>query len=166
MADLGGDLNLTQCTAILPMPNGVPGGVLAPVTGVQLTLGWATNPITGQALPSFATGRANLAGAIMRRLTTTRGQLVDVVTPSTTANYGNDQSENLNADLTTRELGIIAAGVDAELKKDERIVRTSTTCTGSSNALLEEITVTDGVGPFKLILAVTDVSTTLLTTPQ
>lgn len=165
MADLGGDLNLTQCTAILPMPNGVPGGVLVPVTAVQMTLGWATGA-TGAALPAFVTGRANLSGAIVRRLTTTRGQLVDVVTPSTTANYGFDQTENLNADLTVRELGIIGAGVDAELKKDERIIRSSTVCSGAGNALLESITVTDAIGPFKLILAVTDVSTTLLTTPQ
>lgn len=164
-ADLGGDLNLTQCTAMLPMPNGVPGGVLVPVTAVQLTLGWATNA-AGQTLPSFVSGRPNLSGAIVRRLTTTRGQLIDIVTPSTTANYGNDQTLNVNADMTTRELGIIAAGVDAELKKDERIVRSTTVCSGTDGALLEAITVTDGIGPFKLVLAVTDVSTTLLTTPQ
>lgn len=166
MADLGGDLNLTQCRAILPMPNGVPGGVIEEVVAVQMTLNWCTSTVTGARLPGFVTGRANLSGAIIRRLTTTRGQLVDVVTPSTTANYGNDQTDNLNADMTTRELGIIAAGVDAELRKDERIITASTKCSGSSDALLEEITVTDSTGPFKLILAVTDVTTTLLTTPQ
>src|SRR5678810_50307 len=88
VADLGGDLNLTQCRAILPMPNGVPGGALEEVVAVQMTLNWCTSTVTGARLPGFVTGRANLSGAIVRRLTTTRGQLLDVVTPSTTANYG------------------------------------------------------------------------------
>lgn len=165
MADLGGDLNLTQCTAVLPMPTGIPGGTSVAVTAVQMTLGWATNA-AGAALPGFVTGRANLSGAIVRRLSTTRGQLADVVTPSTTANYGYDLTDEIDDDMTTRALGIIGANVDAELRKDERIIRSSTLSSGTGGALLVDITVTDATGPFKLILAVTEVSTTLLTTPQ
>jgi hypothetical protein len=166
MADLGGDLNLTQCAASLPMPNGSPGGTYVTVTAVQMTLGWAMNTVTGATLPAFATGRANLSGAIMRRLSTTRGQLVDVVTPSTTANYGYDLQQQIGDDMTPRALGMISAGIVAELQKDERIIRAQATSTGTGNALLTDITVTDASGPFKLILAVTDVTTTLLTTTQ
>jgi hypothetical protein len=164
-SNLGADMNVTLCTAILAMPNGQPGGTLASVKCVQPTLGFGTSD-AGKALPAFVQGRANLAGGIVRRLTTPRGQLIDVVTPSTTANYGTDQTELVNADLSVLELAMAGAGVDAELRKDERIVRSTTVATSVGGLLIEDVTVFDGAGPFKLVLAVSSVSTQLLTVPQ
>jgi len=161
----GSDMSCTQCTAVLPYPNGQPGGVLTPFTGVQLTLGWATDA-GGNALPAMSTGRATLAEALIRRLVTPRGTLIDVVFPSTTANYGDDLTSDVNADMTTRDLAMIAAGVDAELRKDERVVRSQTTATMVGNLLMLAISVESGVGPFKLVLAVSDVSVSVLSVPS
>ncbi len=66
---LGFGLFATYCTVTLPMPD----GSVRTLTTVQPTFGIATDPRTGQTLPSVASGRQLLGGAIVCRLSTERG---------------------------------------------------------------------------------------------
>lgn len=168
MADpnFGSDLSLTYCTTVLPYPNGQPGGTLTSFTGVQLTLGWATDPRLGTTLPAMSTGRATVAEAVIRRLVTARGTLIDIVFPSTTANYGYDIANALNDDITARVLGMLGANIEAELRKDERIIRAPTTVTSAGDVLIVSIQVFLASGPFKLVLAISQVSVSLLSGPS
>ncbi len=154
MADLGHDLSCTMRTVALVMPD----GSTQLVTAVQPSINM-----------SEVSGRRNLAEACVRRITTGRGTLIDVVIPSTTANYGTDVKVYQNADVTAKALAQIGAGVEAELKKDERIVRAPTVAsfvgTWPDGVLMLDITIVDADGPFKLILAIGQVTTTILSTP-
>jgi hypothetical protein len=154
--DYGHDLSCTYRTVVLPMPD----GSTAAVTAVQPSLDGAE-----------VSGRACLAEALVRRLATSRGTLIDVVAPSTTANYGNDVLGLLNEDVDARTLAMMGASVNAEMRKDERVVDAETRVTlipgiAGPNSLLLDITITDGVGPFKLVLMVSQVTVQLLSGPS
>lgn len=108
--------------------------------------------------PGFApvTGRRCLAEALVRRLQTPNGTLID------DPNYGFDLLGELNDDLSPADVGRIGAQCAAECLKDERVVD----CTGSASLTLGTLTVglvvTDGTGPFKLVLAASGVTVSLL----
>lgn len=101
-------------------------------------------------------GRTLLAQACIRRLITYRGTLID------DPNYGTDVRLYLNSDIDTRLLGQIASAVDAELEKDERVLRSRTTATFIGGILLLSVQLADQAGPFSLTLSVTDVTVALL----
>lgn len=151
MASQGHDLSCTLRTVPLVQPD----GSTRLVTAVQPTLDMAE-----------VSERTCLIEALIRRITTPRGTLIDVVIPSTTANYGTAIDDFLNDDIDARGLAQIGAAVDAELKKDERVVRSSTAATlvgaGAAATLILTITVVDGAGPFQLVLAVTAETVQLL----
>jgi len=147
---LGYGMLATYCTVSLPMPD----GSTRIVTTVQPTFGIATDPRTGQVLPSYASGRQLLAGAMVCRLSTERNTLPDVYIPTTTAQYGLDLLDNADADMTADEVGQLSASVDAQLQMDERIVTSTTFSVLASDTLLVPITARDGQGPFKLTLAI------------
>jgi hypothetical protein len=146
----GTDVSNTLRTVALTFPD----GTTRAVTAVQHALA-----------QDETSGRALLIEAIVRRLVTYRGTLIDTNVPSETADYGNDVTQNVNADFSPREIAMAAAAVDAELRKDERVIRSSTVATLVGDVLILAITVTDGIGPFKLTLAVRDVIS-LLSVPQ
>ena len=102
-------------------------------------------------------GRTLLVQSCVRRLVTYRGTLID------DPNYGTDVRVFLNDDVTPTGLAMYGAAVDAELVKDERVLRSSTTCTFVANVLMLSISLVDGAGPFRLTLAVSNVTVTLLT---
>lgn len=102
------------------------------------------------------TGRIVLAQAIARRLMTPRGYLCDDPT------YGYDVTQRVNDDMSARDLAMLYANVRNECLKDERVMDAAVTGTLSSGVLLLTITLTDGDGPFALVLGVTNVDVTIL----
>lgn len=107
---------------------------------------------------TVVTGRLLLAQALIRRWTTPRGRLLD------DPNYGYAVTDELNDDLGPADINEIAANMDAEAIKDERVISSSTTVQFNAvdGNLITNTIVTDGGGPFKLVLSITDVTVTIL----
>lgn len=145
--DYGTDLSCAMRSVALEMPD----GSTRVVEAVQPSLDMAE-----------VSERVCLAEALVRRLVTYRGQLIDVVIPSTTADYGTDVTQNVNDDLDPRAIARIGSDVDAEMRKDERVVQSATQASLVSNVLMLPINVTDGKGPFPLVLAVSQVTVQIL----
>lgn len=101
-------------------------------------------------------GRLLLSQALVRRLLTPNGRLLD------DPNYGFALTDYYADDLAPQDLGEIQAGVQNEMLKDERVVGATATVTLASGVLVVAILIQDGVGPFKLTLAVTAISVTVL----
>jgi hypothetical protein len=103
-------------------------------------------------------GLTMLGQALARRLITPRGTLCD------DPNYGFDVRGYLNDDLAPADVARIAAGIDAELVKDERVFASSTTATLTAAGVLTTVTsVTPGAGPaFRLVLGITSVTVQVL----
>ena len=105
---------------------------------------------------SEVSGLRCLAEALARRITTPRGRLID------DPNYGIDVADWLEDDLTDAELGQVAAQIDGEIGKDERVVSSSTVVTFNGGVLIATISGKSGAGPFKFVLAIDAVTTTIL----
>ena len=101
-------------------------------------------------------GNRVVAEAVVRRLLTRRGQLVD------DPNYGFSLTDFLEADLTPSELARIQAGVQSECLKDERVFGVTATVTLAGAALVVVIVLAVATGPFTLVLSVNDVTATIL----
>jgi hypothetical protein len=101
-------------------------------------------------------GRLLLSQALVRRITTPRGRLLD------DPNYGYDVAGELSDDVTDADIATIAATMDAEFLKDERIVSSSTTTTFVNGVLNTTTTLQDGTGPFSLVLAISSVTVSVL----
>lgn len=164
---LGYGLFCTYCTVTLPMPDGSTRTITTVQPTFGSTLGPATDPKTGKVLPSDASGRQLLGGAIVCRLSTERNTLPDVHIPSTTTQYGIDLLDNADADMTLSDVAQLSASVDAQLRLDERIVTSTTSATLVSDTLLVSIAARDGTGPFKLVMAIDTLTQdlTVLATP-
>lgn len=159
---LGFGLLSTFCVTILPFPQ--PGAlppILRAVTTVQPTLGFATNPATGTVIPSTGSGRTLLIADVIRRISTARGSVPDVNIPTTTGRYGIELLDYINADMTTAEIGQFSATVDAQIRLDERIANSRTSAVLAGSVLVVTINLVDGVGPFKLILAISTLTQNL-----
>jgi hypothetical protein len=148
--DYGHDRSVTLRTVVLPFPD----GTTRAVTAVQSSLD-----------QSEVSGRACLTEALVRRLVTYRGTLIDVLIPSTTADYGTTILDFVNDDMTPRDIAMAGASVDAELRKDERVIRSTTPASLAGEILMLPITVYDAAGPFKLVFAVSQASVQLLSVP-
>ena len=148
--DYGNDRSVTQRIVVLPFPDGTTRAVKA----VQSSLDQVE-----------VTGRACLSEALLRRLVTFRGTLIDSEIPSTTADYGEDLTQSVNDDMTPRAIAMVGAAVDAELRKDERVIRSATVATLVGGILMVAINVVDSAGPFKLVLAISSVSVQVLSVP-
>ena len=107
---------------------------------------------------NFATvsGRNNLIAALIRRLLTPKGRLLD------DPNYGFSIQDYINDDIDSRKISLISSFVDAELKQDERVLISKTTATYNNRVLTLDIQVTDGEGPFRLVLSVDSLNVSLL----
>ena len=105
-------------------------------------------------------GRQLLAEALARRLQTARGTLID------DPNYGYDVTALLNDDVDTKTIAQIAGKIDAEFKKDQRVLSSQTTVTYSNFALLITSSIRDAVGPFPLVLAASAVTVKILQVGQ
>lgn len=104
-----------------------------------------------------ASGRRLLAEAICRRLITPRGRLID------DPNYGFDLTGYVNDDMSAGDIAALRAGIEAECIKDERV--SAATCAASlatSGIMNISLTLTDGAGPFALVLAVSAITISIL----
>ncbi len=142
---------LTKITIPATLP-----GVVTPVFGRDL---FCTTDLDPGMLE--VDGLTCLGQALFRRITTPRGQVID------DPNYGFDVTQFLNDDLAQSDLARIAAGVDAEFLKDERVYRSSTTVTLLLNTLTVSCLVTPTQGPaFALVVSANQVTAQLLLTSQ
>lgn len=100
-----------------------------------------------------------LVQAIARRLMTPRGRLID------DSNYGYDLSQWLGADIGPAELAQIRTFAQAECLKDERVQSVTITVTfqAAVNILLVQVALVAAQGPFQFVLAVSQLSTQILT---
>jgi hypothetical protein len=110
---------------------------------------------------SVSRGFIVVAEAIARRLQTPRGALLD------DANYGTDLTEELNNDIDASDLGRIASATTSECLKDQRILHADTTVTFTTDPsrpgeLDVTISLTTLLGPFTLVLAVSQVDVSIL----
>lgn len=111
-------------------------------------------------------GRLGLAQALVRRLQTPTGGLID------DSNYGYDLAGELNNDIGPGDVSRAQTRVVSECLKDERvksaqcniIVQPAVGATGQS--LIVTITITDNAGPFRLTLSVSNVTVALLQVTQ
>lgn len=103
-------------------------------------------------------GLTCLAQALYRRIISPRGSLID------DPNYGFDITRFLDDDMGKDDAARVGAGVDAELLKDERVVRSQTTATLVTGGVLNLVTVVKpSTGPtFRLVVAATSVTVQLL----
>lgn len=105
-------------------------------------------------------GRVCLLQALARRLSTPRGRLVD------DPNYGFDLTDSINDDVGPAELARLKTGAEAECLKDERVIGITVTLDLlSSGVLVVSVVVSDEVGDFSAVLAVSDVSISILKGP-
>jgi hypothetical protein len=105
-------------------------------------------------------GRVCLAQAIARRLMTPRGGLID------DTNYGYDLTAFINDDITASAIGRMQGQIVAECMKDQRVVGASASVIYTAQQLIVTISITDGVGPFPLVLAVSAVTVQILSIGQ
>jgi phage baseplate assembly protein W len=123
-------------------------------------LGTDISATTGLA-PSFelVTGQRLLGEALHRRLTTQRGTLFYA------PNYGTDVREALLARLDETRLAVWRSRIEAECRKDARVMNARATLAfdlGAERRLTIAIEVETAEGPFRLAVAVSAVSVELL----
>ncbi len=150
-ANFGLDTSITLRTVALEMPDGSTVAVYALQPDIRM---------------STSTGRQHLGEALVCRLQTARATLPDVVIPSTLADYGFLVDDALNSDLSAREVAMFASDADGECEKDPRVIKATSTPVFAGSVLMVPIVVTDSVGPFSLVLAVSEVNTTILAAPR
>ncbi len=113
--------------------------------------------ITDLVMPStMASGFQVVAEAILRRWQTPRGGLID------DPNYGFDLSDYIGDDLDTRGLARIGQAAAAEAQKDERVLNAAVTVSLIGDALTVAGLISTAKGPFRLVVSVDQVNTTLL----
>lgn len=144
--DYGLDLSCTFTTSSVIMPD----ASTRTFDGFDVTEDFAT-----------VSGRTLLAEALVRRLVTPRGTLID------DADYGTDVRRWINDDVDDRIIaGTVAAEIDAELQKDERVRRSTTTASFTNGLLTTTTSIIDASGPFRLVLRISDVTIEVLEAPQ
>jgi phage baseplate assembly protein W len=114
---------------------------------------------TSDLSPALVTvsGRRIILEACVRRLMTPLGSL------RRHPQYGYDVRDELNDDLGPGDLARIGAAVAVQLLRDTRLV--AVTCRATldrAGALTIDCTLTDGVGPFRGVFAVSDATVAIL----
>jgi hypothetical protein len=119
---------------------------------------WGTPSGQDLSSPSYmASGNQAVLEAILRRWTTTQGQLVD------DPNYGRNVYDLISADLGVRDIAYEQQRFAAEAEKDVRVLRCSVRIVlDAAGNLTLSATVTTAAGPFKLTLSVNAVTLALL----
>lgn len=111
--------------------------------------------------PAFrlVSGRLALAQAIARRITTRAGLLARIGDDPA---YGIDVRESLGADTDDRTAFAIAAEVQAEVMRDERVRGADVSAALADGVVILTILLADAIGPFRLVLAVSAVTVEIL----
>lgn len=124
---------------------------------VNLGTCWGTPNGQDISMPSYMSqGFQCLGEAIARRWGTPRGKC------PTDPNYGTNASDMINDDLGPKDLSYWQQQLAAEACKDERCLRCNVTVTLTAGAAMIAGVVTTAAGPFRLVVAVSSVSTTLI----
>lgn len=119
--------------------------------------GSAWSCVSDMTIPAIVvSGNRVVAEAIARRLQTPRGGLLDDPT------YGFDVTDFVNDDLTAGDFARLNAGIQAECLKDQRVLTTDVSTSLVVGVLIVTIVVGTAAGPFTLVLAISDVTATLL----
>lgn len=124
-----------------------------------------STPVSDEGLldldPTFAlcTGRVQLAQAIGRRITTRRGTLGWI---GDDPDYGVDVRDFLGSDANAQSAFRVAAMVDAEVLRDERVLACKATATITDGTLTLSLRLADADGPFRLVLAISALTVDLL----
>lgn len=123
-----------------------------------INLGTCWSCTTDLTMPSImASGNQCVAEAIVRRWSTSQGQLQD------DPNYGYNVSDLIGADLSQNDLAYAQQQMAAEAQKDERVLSCAVTLQLTVAGLLTIIAlVTTAAGPFQLVVSVSAVTTSLL----
>lgn len=108
--------------------------------------------------PYFTTvsGWRGLGQALARRLVTPRGSLIDDDA------YGYDLRSRLSDTFTAAELAQIGAIAKRELEGDERVDSATVTATFTAGTLRVSAAIQTASGSFRLVLAVSSVTTEIL----
>jgi len=127
-------------------------------TVINLGTCWGTPNGQDLSSPSYmASGQQAVAEAILRRWSTTRGRLLD------DPNYGENATDMIGDDLTPAQLAYRQQQLSAEASKDERVLKAVVVVTLTVAGLLSIVgTITTAAGPFKLVVAASATSVTLL----
>ncbi len=109
-------------------------------------------------MPSYmATGNQVVAEAVLRRWTTGRGELID------DPNYGFNVMDLVSADLSPKDIAYAQQQLAAEAQKDERVRSASVVLTPHADGTLDlTASIVTAAGPFRLVVAVSATSVTLL----
>lgn len=111
----------------------------------------------------LVSGRAMLAQAIGRRITTRPGALAWI---GESSSYGLDVRDQVGSDTDARTAFALAASVQAEVLLDERVRACDVTPTLAGGSLALVLRLADADGPFRLTLAVSDLTIDLLRVTQ
>ena len=111
--------------------------------------------------PAFrlVSGRQAHAQAIARRLMTARGDLERI---GDDPDYGTDLRRFVGDDVGPRVVFEVQAAVEREALKDERTQACTAVATFAGGALTVAVRLVDAAGPFSLVLAVSDVTVSVL----
>jgi hypothetical protein len=109
----------------------------------------------------LAAGLQNLANAIVRRLGTPAGALAAF---GDDENYGYDLRSKLNRGMSLVAIRAVNGEIEAEVLRDERIFKAevATDFNLATNLFAVDIALETALGPFRLILAVSDRTVTLI----
>lgn len=105
---------------------------------------------------NLVSGQTNLAMAIVRRLSTTRGALYYDLS------YGFNLLGALNRTYTTSELAALRSQIVAEVEKDPRVDRCVASVLVGQSTLTVELSIESADGPFDLVLGVNALSVEVL----
>lgn len=119
---------------------------------------WGTPLGQDLSMPSYiASGNQAVAEAILRRWTTTRGQLID------DPDYGENVYDFVSDDLSTTDIANAQQKLAAEAQKDERVLKAVVQVTLTiAGTLTIAAVITTATGPFKLVLSVSAVTPLVL----
>lgn len=115
---------------------------------------WGTPLGQDLSTPSYmASGQLVVAEAVLRRWTTTQGELID------DPDYGENVNDLVGCDLSPSDIAYKQQKLSAEAQKDERVLAASVTLTLlATGALIVSGTIQTALGPFKLVLSVSSVT--------
>lgn len=119
---------------------------------------WGTPNGQDLSMPSYmATGNQVVAESILRRWTTSPGELID------DPNYGYNVMDLVSADLGVKDIAYAQQQLAQEAQKDERVLSATVKVVLTAAGFLTiTATIVTAAGPFQLVVAVTAVSVSLL----
>lgn len=119
---------------------------------------WGTPNGQDLSMPSYmATGNQVVAEAVLRRWSTSRGQLID------DPNYGFNAMDLVSDDLSKKDIAYAQQQLASEAEKDERVQSASVSVVLTVAGLLTiSASISTAAGPFKLVVAVSATSVKLL----